>query len=114
MSKRNYNPWTVHLELESNESVSHDRTEPNYPNNVEIEFDEGYIAAYMAYLCVYSIYKDTANDMTFVIASAMADFIGSLPKDTRDGIADYLRDDDDFKRWLCEKKDIWLSSSRYR
>lgn len=102
MSKRNYNPWMAHVEVESDEPVSH----------VEIEFDEDDVADYMAYFCdlkdVHSISKDAIKAITPAIADAMAEFINSLPKDTRDEIADYMRDDDDFKQWLSERKDADL------
>lgn len=95
---KNYNPWVAKVEMKSDEPVSHDQVEPNDPIDVEIDFDIGDVADYAAYN-----YQLKPNK---VIADVIYDFLDRLPSNVQAEIADHMRDDDDFKEWLCENKDV--------
>lgn len=106
-NKRNHNPWVVKAEMDSGEPVSHDQVEPNDPIDVEIEFDLNDIADYAGYNHMLKPNKEAAD--------AIYEFLDNLPKGVVDDIADHMREDDGFKQWLSEHKDVdldWYKARR--
>ena len=107
MNKRNQNPWVVKAEMDSDEPVSHDQVEPNDTIDVEIEFDLGDVADYVGYNYQLKPNKE--------VADAVYEFLDNLPNSVADDIADHMREDEGFKEWLCNHKDVdldWYKARR--